>query len=313
MSQPVILLVEDDPAVARRIAGAIETRILGSRLMNVTSGEEAVLWVGANECDVCLLDYDLPGIDGLETLARIHQRKPNLPVIMLSAAASEQVAVAAFRARVADYVAKRPGFEQTVAQLAQQTLANAPVPASVGPSNALDGNSVPAGPAQLTYQNRLRVIGRQLDLYGYRSVTILEVAGGFLVRGAASGNRAPEALEFLDQDFPQLLQSAYNARGDGEHTRSTTALLPTGYEDFLRALGQRLDTQFAEAVSITELNSFVAVGGVARVDASNKTALMPLQWLMRSDDITYLLDEAFRRRAHVPVAKRLSFLRGNRG
>ncbi len=84
MSQPVILLVEDDKALARRIASAVETRILGSRVIHVTSGEEAVLWVGANDCSVCLLDYDLPGIDGLETLARIRQRKPNLPVIMLS-------------------------------------------------------------------------------------------------------------------------------------------------------------------------------------------------------------------------------------
>lgn len=313
MSHPVILLVEDQPALARRITGAIETRILGCRVMNVTSGEEAVLWVGANDCALCLLDYDLPGIDGLETLARMHQRKPNLPVIMLSAAASEQVAVAAFRARVTDYVAKRPGFEQTAAQLAHQLIATAGGAAMASASAPSDGTSMPASQASLTYQNRLRVIGRQLDLYGYRSVTILEVAGGFLVRGAAGGARAPEALEFLDQDFPQLLQGAIGARGDGEHTRSTSSLLPTGYEDFLRALGHRLDTQFSEAVSISELDSFVAVGGVARTDGFNRTSLSPLQWLLRNDDITYLLDEAFRRRAPVAASRRPSFLRGNRG
>ncbi|HYI17014.1 MAG TPA: response regulator [Thermomicrobiales bacterium] len=307
MSQPVILLVEDDKALARRIAGAIETRILGSRLIHVTSGEEAVLWAGANDCSACLLDYDLPGIDGLETLARIHQRKPNVPVIMLSGAASEQVAVAAFRARVSDYIAKQPGFEQTVAQLLQQLLASAPVP--TGTPVSLDGAGIPAGLAQLTYQNRLRVIGRQLDLYAYRAATLLEVAGGFLVRAAQSGSRTPEALEFLDQDFPQLLHSAYSARGAGEHSRSTTALLPTGYEDFLRALGQRLDSQFAEAVTVTELDSFVAVGGVAKVDASGQTGLAPLQWLLRTDEITYLLDDAFRRRTATSEPRRGSFLR----
>jgi CheY-like chemotaxis protein len=307
VSQPVILLVEDDKALARRITSALETRIIGSRPIHVASGEEAVLWVGANDCSVCLLDYRLPGIDGLETLARIHQRKPNLPVIMLSDAGSEQVAVAAFRARVADYVAKKPGFEQTVAQMVQQIVTAAPRTAST--PAALDGAGIPASLAALTYQNRLRVIGRQLDLYGYRAATILEVAGGFLVRGAASGSRTPEALEFLDQDFPQLLQSAFNARGEGEHRRSTTALLPTGYEDFLRAVGHRLDTQFAEAVTVTELDSFVAVGGVAKVDATGQTGLAPLQWLLRTDDVAYLLDEAFRRRAPVPASRFPSFRR----
>ncbi len=191
--------------------------------------------------------------------------------------------------------------------MVQQLLASAPVSTSTPVS--LDGSGIPAGLLQLTYQNRLRVIGRQLDLYGYRTVTILEVAGGFLVRGAASGSRTPEALEFLDQDFPQLLRNAFNARGEGEHRRSTSTLLPTGYEDFLRALGHRLDTQYAEAVTVTELDSFVAVGGVVRVDATGQTGFGPLQWLLRTDDIAYLLDEAFRRRAAVAEPRRGSFLR----
>lgn len=312
MSGPVILLVEDDNALARRITNAIETRVLGSRPVHVTSGEEAVLWVGAHDCAVCLLDYDLPGIDGLETLARIHQRKPGLPVIMLSGAASEQVAVAAFRARVADFVPKQPGFEQHAAQLVQQLVAAVPIAASAPAS--LDDAGMPPALAQPTYQNRLRVIGRQLDLYGYRAVTILEVAGGFLVRGVPGGSRAAEALEFLDQDFLQLMQSTYHARGEGERGRTTSTLLPTGYEDFLRALGYRLDTQFAEAVTVTELDSFVAVGGVAKVDASGQTGLAPLQWLLRNDDIAFMLDEAFRRRAPAVESRAGSFLRrrGNR-
>ncbi len=306
MSQPVILLVEDDVAVARSISSAIETRIIGSRLIHVRTGEEAVLWVGANDCDVCLLDYDLPKINGLETLARIHQRKPGLPVIMLSDAKSEQVAVAAFRARVTDFVPKQRGFEQTLVQLVQQHVANAPGTASA--ATVVGQANIPASLIQPTYQNRLRVIGRQLDLYGYRGATILEVAGGFLVRGSASGSRTPEALEFLNQDFPQLLQHAFSARGEKERSRSKSPLLPTGYEDFLRALGYRLDTQFAEAVTITELDSFVAVGGVAKVDSYGQTGFSPLQWLLRTDDITFMLDEAFRRRAPVPESRLGSLL-----
>jgi len=303
MSQPTILLVEDDLAVARRMASAITAHLLAT-IIHVPSGEAAVLWVGAHDCDVCLLDYDLPGIDGLETLARIQQRQPDLPVIMLSDAASENVAVAAFRARVADYVPKQAGFERVVVQRIQQLVSttsklNDVDLASIGPT-------IPAVLLQPTYQNRLRVIGRQLDLYGYRAVTILEVAGGFLVRGTPSGSRAPEALEFPDQNFPQLMRGAFSGRTEGERMRSTSPLFPTGYEDFLRALGYRLDTHLAEAISVTELEGFVAVGGVAMVEASSQTTIGPLQWLMRVDDNAYLLDEAFRRRATPDESKKAS-------
>src|SRR3712207_9517344 len=62
----------------------------------------------------------LPGINGLETLARIHQRKPDLPVVMMSSASSPQVAIAAFHGGVADYVLKTLGFTDVVAQRVQQ-------------------------------------------------------------------------------------------------------------------------------------------------------------------------------------------------
>lgn len=142
------------------------------------------------------------------------------------------------------------------------------------------------------------MIGRHLDLYRYRSANILEIVGGVLVRGLPEGSRSPEALEFLDRDFPQLVATAIAARGEGERReRAKATRMPTGYENFLRALGHWLDQHLAEAVTISELGDFVAVGGVAKVDATGQTTVGPLQWLLREDDTTYMLDEAYRRRA----------------
>ncbi|MBA2451873.1 MAG: response regulator [Chloroflexia bacterium] len=300
MSTPVILLVEKDSRLAQAMTAALERRVL-PRPVHVTSGEAAVLWVAANACDVCLLDYDLPGANGLETLARIRQRKPDLPVIMLSSVESEQIAVAAFRAGVVDYVSKKQGFQDVAAGLVQQIVTSTTGTVVSSPATVADG--VPAELTQPTYQNRLRVIGRQLDTYRYQAMNLMEVGGGMLVRGTPRGSRTPEALEFLDKDFPQLFRSGLAARGENEWVRAKTPLLPTGYEDFLRALGHRLDSQYAEAVSVTELDSFFAVGGVAKVEASGHTAMAPLQWLLYADDITYLLDEAYRRRAQVAAKK----------
>ena len=297
---PVILLVEDDNRLAQAMTVALERRFL-PRPVHVTSGEAAVLWAGANACDVCLLDYDLPGVNGLETLALIRQRKPDLPVILLSGVESEQVAVAAFRAGVVDYVRKEQGFQDVAAGLVQQIIKSTPG-TMVPPTIAVD-DGVPAELLHPTYQNRLRVIGRQLDTYRYQAMNLMEVGGGILVRGTPRGSRTPEALEFSDKDFPALFRGGLEARGETEWARAKTPLLPTGYEDFLRALGHRLDCQYAEAVSVTELDSFFAVGGVAKVDASGHTAIAPLQWLLYADDITYLLDEAYLRRIHVAAKK----------
>ncbi len=299
---PVILLVGDDSGQARLIAQTLGQLGL-PHPVHVRSGEEAILWVGAHGCDVCLLNYQLPGIDGLETLVRIHQRKPHLPVIMLSSIRSEQVAVAAFHAGVVDYVPKQRGFEDAVARLVQQVVQSIPAPQLVRPH--VTSADIPDGLVRPTYQNRLRVIGRQLDLYGYRSANLLEVGGGFLVRALPPGSRTPEALEFPDRDFPQLVAGAIAARGEGGRRRSTSALLPTGYEDFLRALGCQLDGQLAEAVTVTDLDTFVAVGGVGKAQGPAQPVVMPIRSLLRPDDLAYLLDEAFRRRA---VEKRSSGL-----
>ncbi|HZS93616.1 MAG TPA: hypothetical protein VFA78_02370 [Chloroflexota bacterium] len=155
-----------------------------------------------------------------------------------------------------------------------------------------------------TYQNRLRVIGRRLDLGGYRSLNLVEIAGGFLARAMRPGERAPQALEFPHADFPRLIGAAFAERGRGQRLGNRHELVPTGYEDFLRALGHRLDEQHAEAIAITELGNFIAVNGVAPVETYHQTAMAPFQSLLRPDDIATLLNEAFQRRAPEPQSLR---------
>src|SRR6185369_3430898 len=70
------------PAIAE---GMVELlRQEGLEVSTVASGEEAVEIVVAADPDIVLLDYGLPGIDGIETCLRIRDRKPDLPVIFSS-------------------------------------------------------------------------------------------------------------------------------------------------------------------------------------------------------------------------------------
>ena len=291
--RPITLLVEGNADQAKVISQTMAAHGLPAP-HHVRTGEEAVPWVSVHECDLCVVDYSLRGIDGLDTLIRIHQRKPDLPVIMLSSVKSEQVAVAAFRGGVRDYVAMSSGYAESLVEIllrVTQTLSFEVHQTAIAIPDTL-------APALLraSYENRLRAIGRQLDIYGYRAINVSEVSGGFLVRALPRDGRTAEALEFLDRDAPQVLAHAVGARGEGERSRQGDLLLPTGYEDFLRALGHRLDAGNMEAVTVTELEPLIAVGGIAPLEVGDDVTLGPFYELLQSEHIKYLLDEAFRRR-----------------
>ncbi len=293
-ARPITLLVVSNADDALLIRQAMAAQALPNPT-HIQTGEEAVIWVRAEECDICVVDYNLGGIDGLETLHRLHQRKPDLAVIMLSGAKSEQVAVSAFRSGVRDYVIKAPGFADVLAQAIRQVARTLSLSDVTAVPIATSAGTLP-GFLRPTYENRLRAVGRQLDLYGYSAINLSEVAGGFLVRALPRGGRIAEALEFLDRDAAQVLSQAVAARGEGGRTPPTAVLLPTGYEDFLRALGQYLDVGNAHTITITELEPMVAVGGLSPLNQGEYTGLVPFYELLQADQIKKLLDEAFRRR-----------------
>lgn len=298
MNRFTILMVGGDLVQLDRMSRALH-RLSLPRPVHLPKGESAILWVGAHDCDLCLLDYRLPGMNGVETLVGIRQRKPNLPVIMISDAESEQVAISAFRNGVFDYVPKKAGFQEVVAELVEQVMRTKQAAATSDVQTILA--SVPEPLRLLTYQNRLRVIGRQLDQYGYRSINLVEVRGGFVARCLPPKSRVPEALEFSDRDYPQLMANTYATSTNAE-PRYMQHLLPTGYEDFLRALGHRLDERGAEAITIAELDGLVVVGGHVRAEGYTDTVINPFHEMLRSDDIEFLLDEAFRRRAQAAIS-----------
>jgi DNA-binding NarL/FixJ family response regulator len=292
--RPITLLVEGNTDHAKTIIQAMISHEL-PQPTHVRTGEEAVAWIGTHVADICVIEYTLHGIDGMETMLHLHQRKPELPVIMLSSLKSEQAAIAAFRGGVRDFVPLIPGYADTLVEIILKVAQGLSF-GSIQTVNAVADLARPPAHLRPSYENRLRAVGRQLDIYGYRAINLSEVAGGFLVRAFPHVGRSAEALEFLDSAADHILSHAVTARGEGERSRPTDLLLPTGYEDFLRALGHRLDSGNMTAVTITELEPLIAVGGVAPLEIGEGTALTPFYELLQSEHIKYLLDEAFRRR-----------------
>ena len=105
-----VLIVEDEPVLARNLARSLER--MGHSVQCTDSGETAVSDVQAQRPDLILLDNRLPGISGLDTLKQLRAHDPSLLVIMMTAFATLEDAVTAMRLGAADFVRKPIGLAE---------------------------------------------------------------------------------------------------------------------------------------------------------------------------------------------------------
>jgi two-component system phosphate regulon response regulator PhoB len=101
-----VLLVDDDRDI-REVVGAMLDAV-GLTVEAATSAEEALERVRASAFDLLVLDWNLPGMTGIE-LCRLVRRDPTLatlPVLFLTAHASSRDVVEAFASGADDYVVK---------------------------------------------------------------------------------------------------------------------------------------------------------------------------------------------------------------
>ena len=101
--KPNLLIVDDDETIQRLLAIAANDH--GWHPLAAKSGYEAVNLINA-DIEAVILDVGLPGMDGIETIGRLHARFPNVPVIMLTGTNDAQTAVQALKAGASDYLIK---------------------------------------------------------------------------------------------------------------------------------------------------------------------------------------------------------------
>jgi DNA-binding NtrC family response regulator len=101
-----VLVVDDDPTQRRLMQASAEKQ--GFRARVVENGEKALEEASdaKNGVDVVLLDLVMPGLSGMETLERLMERRPDLPVIVLTATGGIDTVVQAMRAGAVDFFVK---------------------------------------------------------------------------------------------------------------------------------------------------------------------------------------------------------------
>ncbi|HEV2972515.1 MAG TPA: response regulator [Pirellulales bacterium] len=100
-----ILIAEDSPTQAIQIKHLLITA--GFRVEAVPDGIEALAAIERSPPDLVLTDLDMPRMNGLELVEAVHRRFPRVPVILMTAFGSDEVAARALEAGAASYVPKR--------------------------------------------------------------------------------------------------------------------------------------------------------------------------------------------------------------
>lgn len=100
------VMIADDHAMLRQGLRTLLEQANYEVTTDATSGEEACLLVEKNHPDLLILDLDMPGIGGLETLKRILYRKPQLLILVFSMHDDCIYATRAIQAGARGYVTK---------------------------------------------------------------------------------------------------------------------------------------------------------------------------------------------------------------
>lgn len=110
-----ILVVEDDETLAMGLQSALEHERF--QVTHCETGEKALESIEDDVPDCLVLDWMLPGMDGLSVLRRVKTDHPELPVIMLTAKSAELDRVLGLELGADDYVTKPFSLRELIARI----------------------------------------------------------------------------------------------------------------------------------------------------------------------------------------------------
>ena len=118
--QPRLLIVEDEPKIARLVADYLEGS--GYTTQHIDHGDQVLPWLQQQNADeqlpaLVLLDLMLPGTDGLTLCREIRQRWPGVAIIMLTARVEEVDRLLGLELGADDYICKPFSPREVVARV----------------------------------------------------------------------------------------------------------------------------------------------------------------------------------------------------
>jgi DNA-binding response OmpR family regulator len=159
---PTILFVEDEADLARLVVRELEAA--GYTVEHASDGDQALQRFGSVNPDLVVLDWMLPGLDGLEVLRRVRQSSA-VPVLMLTARAEEVDRVIGLEVGADDYLTKPFGTRELVARIRALLRRHERLHAMLAADHTLAATALRLGPLELDPDGHTaRLDGELLDL-----------------------------------------------------------------------------------------------------------------------------------------------------
>lgn len=108
--KPRILITDDEKSIRNILRDILEYESYD--VEDAESGDEALQKVSDSDIDLVILDIKMKGMDGLETLEKIKEVEPELPVIMISGHGTIKIAVDATKKGAYDFLEKPPDLNR---------------------------------------------------------------------------------------------------------------------------------------------------------------------------------------------------------
>lgn len=105
------LIIDDDPAITKFLVTYLKQK--GHRCESLTEGFRTAAWLEHNQCDVVVVDLNMPKVDGISLISFIREMSRTLPIIVFTGVGYDEVRMhAALRAGANGYVSKNLPIEQ---------------------------------------------------------------------------------------------------------------------------------------------------------------------------------------------------------
>ena len=142
--KPHILWADDEIVNLKSHIMFLEGR--GYEVTPVNSGNEALELVREALFDIVFLDENMPGLSGIETLQRIKEHRPSLPIVMITKSEEEHIMEEAIGSKISDYLIKPVNPNQILLAVKKN----------------LDEKRLVSEKALMDYQRAFREIGMEL-------------------------------------------------------------------------------------------------------------------------------------------------------
>lgn len=203
MSNGRLLWVDDEIEMLRAQIFFLEKK--GYEVVKASNGADAIDLCSAQNFDLILLDENMPGLSGLDTLARIKEVQPAVPVVMVTKSEEEDIMDQAIGSKIADYLIKPVNPNQILLTLKKN----------------IHKQELRTETAQSSYRQAFNQIGMQInDSLSYRDwIEVYKRLVYWELELAEVGGEMTEMLKMQKQEanntFAKFIRRNYESWIDG--------------------------------------------------------------------------------------------------